>query len=497
MEHEPFDLVVIGSGPAGEKGATVAAYHGKRVAVVERSPSLGGTTVSTGGIPTKALRETALQVLSGRRDDGLTVELDLAAVFDRLRAQAGAVSAVMGEVVAENLGRRGIEVFRGRGRLASDGSVVVAADGHPDRVLHAEVVLLATGSRPVRPATVPFDGATVVDPNEILALDRPFASIVIVGAGAVGSEYASIFAAIGIRVWLIDAAERLLPLLDAEVSGLLAASLRRAGVELLLGTTVAAVRQDDGGGLVVELADGTVLRPERLLFATGRAVNTEGLGLEEAGVAVDPAGRVVVDRHYRTTAAHVRAAGDVIGPPGLASVSMEQARVAVSQAFGFPLRQAVDRLLPVGIYTIPEVASVGMTEEAAVEAGLDHEVGRAWFGRNTKAVIARETDGLVKLVFERATGRLLGVHILGAEAAELVHLGQAVIRHAGGIDEFIQTTFNVPTRIDAYKYAAYDGIKRAEARAAFGDLAVGDGPLVGGAPDIRAADGELDLHADR
>lgn len=471
MKPESFDLVVVGSGPAGEKGAAVAAYHGKRVAVVERKSSLGGTTVSTGGIPTKALRETALRVSAGSRDDALTLELDLAAVFERLRTEVGAVSSLMSDVVAENLDRHSVEVVHGLARLGRDGTVTVTADGKSDRVLQGEVVLLATGSRPLRPSAIPFDDRTIVDPDEIVALDQPFRSIVIVGAGAVGSEYASIFAAIGIRVWLVDVAPRLLPVLDAEVSALLASSIRASGVELLLETTVVGVRRDYDV-LALELSGGGVLRAERLLFAAGRSPNTAGLGLEEAGVAVDRAGHVVVDPHYRTTAPQVLAAGDVIGPPGLASVSMEQARVAVSHAFGFSLRQSVDRLLPIGIYTIPEAAAVGMTEEAAVDAGVDYELGRAWFGRNTKAVIAQEPEGFVKLIFRRADGRLLGVHILGRDAAELVHLGQAVIRHGGGIDEFIQTTFNVPTRTDAYKYAAYDGLKRAEARAAFGDVAV-------------------------
>ena len=469
MDADGYDLVVVGSGPAGEKGATLAAYHGKRVAMVERAPSPGGTAVATGGIPTKALRETALAVSgsNGRNVDGLAVELDRHAVFERLRIRAGAVSAVMGEAVAERLTHHRIELVQGTARLAPDRSVVVSAEGRPDRVLRADVVLLATGSRPVRPSGIPFDGRSVLDSAEILALDRSFGSIVVVGAGAVGCEYASIFATIGVQVCVVDVADHLLPWLDSEISDLLATSLRTAGVELLLGTRVTRVEHEDGGP-AVELSGGRVLRPEKLLFATGRVSNTEGLGLEDAGVEVE-GGRIVVDDQYRTTAGNVFAAGDAIGPPALASVAMEQARVAVCEAFGFPLRQAVDRLLPVGIYSIPEVAAVGMTEEAAARAGLDHEVGRGWFERNTRAVIAGDAVGLVKLVFERRGGRLLGVHILGVEAAELVHQGQAVIRHGGGIDEFIQTTFNVPTRSDAYKYAAYDGLKRVEARAAFGD----------------------------
>lgn len=467
---ESFDLVVVGSGPAGEKGAAVAAYHGRRVALVERSASVGGTTVHTGGIPTKSLRETALQVGGARRADGLTVELDLAALFERLRARAGAVSATMQEVVAANLVHNGTEVVHGSARLTADGSVVVAHRGRDERVLRGDVVLLAPGSRPWRPPSIPFDGRSVVDADEILALHEPFASIVIVGAGAVGCEYASIFAAIGIGVWLVDVADRLLPILDSEIASLLEASLQRSGVEVLLGTTVAEVRHDDERGLHVELSDGRVLHPERLLFAAGRVSNVEDLGLDEAGVAVDAKGRIVVDDSYRTTAPGVYAAGDVIGPPGLASVSMEQARVAIRHAFGLARPEAVDELLPVGIYTVPEVAAVGMTEEAAVAAGVDHEVGRAWFDRNTKALVAGDGAGLLKLVFDRADGRLFGVHILGADAAELVHVGQAVIRHGGGIDELVQTTYNVPTRSDAYKYASYDGLKRIEARAAFGDV---------------------------
>lgn len=475
MGEELFDLVVVGSGPAGEKGAAVAAYHGKRVALVERASTVGGTAVSTGGIPTKSLRETALQVSGMRRDDGLSVDLDLQALFERLRARAGAVSSAMGEVVAANLHHHGIEVVHGNARLTAERTVVVSHALRPDRVLRAGVVLLAPGSHPIRPAAIPFDRRAVLDVTEILALDEAFGSIVVVGAGAVGCEYASIFAAIGIKVWLVDEADRFFPLLDTEVSALLASSLRAAGVGLFLATSVAQARHPggDAGALWVELTDGTVLRPERLLFAAGRASNVDGLGLDEAGVAVDEKQRVVVDGDYRTTAAHVFAAGDVIGPPALASVSMEQARVAMSHAFGLPLRRTVDELAPVGIYTIPEVGAVGMTEEQAVAAGIDHEVGRAWFRRNTKALIAGDSDGLVKLVFERPGGRLLGVHILGPEAAELVHHGQAVIRHGGGLDDFIQTTFNVPTRSDAYKYAAYDGLKRMEARAAFGDVATG------------------------
>jgi NAD(P) transhydrogenase len=335
-------------------------------------------------------------------------------------------------------------------------------------VLQADVVLLATGSRPLRPSDIPFDGRLVLDSDEILQLDQPFQSMVIIGAGAVGCEYASTFAAVGVEVSLVDVSARLLPLLDAEIADLLASSLRQSGVELVLGAAVSRVERDDAA-VVVELTGGRTVRAQRLLFSAGRIGNVEGLGLEAAGVQVDGRGRIVVDDHYRTTAQGVYAAGDVIGPPALASVSMEQARVAMCHAFGIALKQAVDRLLPFGIFTIPEVAAVGMTEEAAREAGVVYEVGRGWFDRNNRAVVTGDTEGLVKLVC-RTDGRLLGVHILGDGAAELVHQGQAVIRAGGNVEEFIHTTFNVPTRSDAYKYAAYDVLTHFEVRATFGDV---------------------------
>ncbi len=461
---DEFDLVVVGSGPAGEKGATQAAYHGKRVAVVERAPRPGGATVNNAGIPTKALRETALYVSGFRKRDvyGVSLHLEPHLAFERLQARTAEVSRTTSEAVKRNIERHGIELIHGRARLTSDRSVVVSADGRPERVLRADKVLVATGSRPLRPSDIPFEDPDVVDSEGILALDQPFTSAAIVGAGPVGCEYASIFSALGIRVWLIDRVPRLLPFLDAEISEMLSASLRDMGIQLLLGPGVSRVGRDDQG-LVVEVGE-LVLRPDKLLFAAGRAGNTDGLGLEAAGVELDERRRIVVDDHYRTTAEHIFAAGDVIGPPALASVSTEQARVAMCHAFGIRFKERVDPLSPTGIYSIPEVASVGMSEEAAAASGTRYEVGRGWFAGNTRAVIAGDTEGMVKLVFDSESHTLLGVHVLGSDAGELVHLGQAVIHARGHVEDFIHTTFNLPTRSEAYKYAAYDGLSRAEAR---------------------------------
>jgi NAD(P) transhydrogenase len=231
------------------------------------------------------------------------------------------------------------------------------------------------------------------------------------------------------------------------------------GIRLVMGRGVATIGRVDGA-LAVTLADGEVLRPDKVLFAAGRAGNTEGLGLAEAGIEVDPRGRILVDERYRTAAEGIYAAGDVIGPPALASVSAEQGRVAVCHAFGIPFKETVDPLPPFGVYSIPEVGMVGMTGEAAAAAGIDHEVGRSWFAQNPRARIAGTTDGLVKLVFRRDDRTLLGVHVLGDIASELVHIGQAVLHGGGTIDRFIHTTFNVPTYAEAFKYAAYDGLQR-------------------------------------
>lgn len=342
--------------------------------------------------------------------------------------------------------------------------MIVERPAGAPRALHGERILIATGSRPFHPPGIPFDDPDVLDSEMILQVETPFESIVVVGGGPIGVEYASIFAALGLQVTLVDNAEHLMPFLDREVSDLVASTFRGNGMEVLLQAGRAAV-QRDADGLRVELPAVT-LRPEKILFAAGRAGNTEGLGLPEAGVKTDERGRIAVDAHFQTTTPGIYAAGDVIGPPGLASVSMEQARVAACHAMGIPFKGAVDPLAPFAVYSIPEVAMVGMSEEAARRAQIDYEVGRGWFATNTRATISGATEGFIKLVFRRDDRRLLGVHVFGASAAELIHLGQAVLHFEGTIDYFIDTTFAVPTETEAFKYAAYDGLQRLAARAA-------------------------------
>jgi NAD(P) transhydrogenase len=461
---ERFDLAVIGAGPAGEKGAAQAAYFNKRVAIVERRPHVGGGAASRTGVPTKTLREAALYLTGfGQRDlYGLRLELGRESVVEQMRRRTREVIDLSVAAVRENIERHGIELIHGEARLTADRQVAVHGPTG-DRLLSADVVLIATGSRPSHPPGVPFDDPDVHDSESILGLERLPERLVVVGGGPVACEYASIARALDVEVTLVDHADRLLPFMDHEMSATIAEIFRRVGMRLEFGTTMAGVRRKEGI-LEVALSAGETLRPDAMLFAAGRSAATEGLGLADAGVAVDELGWIVVDKDYRTTAEGVLAAGDVIGPPGLASVAMEQARVAICRTFGIPFKEAADPLPPFGVYSIPEVAMIGITEEQAAAAGIPYEVGKGWFRANARARIAGRSEGLVKLVFRRDDRRLLGVHVLGDDASELVHIGQAVVHQGGTIDYFIHTTFNVPTLSEAYKYAAYDGLQRLQGR---------------------------------
>jgi NAD(P) transhydrogenase len=455
-----YDLIVIGSGPAGEKGATQAAYFGYRVAVVDRAERPGGAPVNSGGIPTKTLRDTAEYLTGFRRREIYGIGMDLSPVIalERLRARAAEVQTTVGEKVRANLVRHGIDLIRGEARLGPDHTVVVTSPPGTARTLAADVILIATGSRPFRPPTVPFDDPDVQDSETILDVDRIPSSLAIIGAGPVGCEYASIGTALGIPVTLIDGADRLMPFLDREISALVSDIFTRMGMRVLTSAGNARVVRVDGV-LTVSFESSEELRPEQVLFAAGRVGNTEGLGVSEAGVRCDERRRVVVDDQFRTSVPWIFAAGDVIGPPALGSVSAEQGRVAACHAFGIPFKETVDELPPYGIYAIPEVAMVGMTEEAALGAGIDHAVGRAWFEDNARSRIAGTTEGLLKVVVARDDRRLLGVHIVGDDAAELIHQGQVAIHAGMAVDQFIHATFNIPTRSEAYKYAAYDALR--------------------------------------
>jgi len=459
--EERFDMVVVGAGPAGEKAAAQAAYFGKSVAVVENAPALGGAMAAS-AVTTKAMREAALYLTGFQRRHvyGAGIDLHPQAVIDRLRARAVDVAGSMSQAVIENLARHEIELVRGRARLGPDRTVAVTpTSDEPGRLLAADVVLIATGSRPFHPSGVPFDDPDVLDSESARELTRPMRSLVVVGGGAVACEYASIFMALGAEVTLVDRGTRLLPFLDAECSAVMAECFQASGMKVLPGTAVATMTRD-AEGLAVRTDSDAVLRPEKVILAAGRVGNTEELGLAAIGVEVDERGRIRVDDHFQTTAPGIYAAGDVIGPPALASASMEQGRVAACYALGIPFKKTVDPLTPFGVYSIPECAMVGLTEEQAAVQGFTYVTGRSRFVDNSRAAIAGTTEGMVKLVVDGDDRRLLGVHIIGEGATELVHQGQAVLHFGGTIDYFIHATFDVPTMSDAYKYAAYDCLQR-------------------------------------
>ena len=456
-----YDLVVIGSGPGGEKAAVHAAYFGKRVALVERYELTGGVAVThVGMIPTKTLREAALYVTGFRKRDiyGVSVELDRQEIFSALQGRTNEVIDTMARSVRENLERHGVELIHGAARLGGAGDVIVTG-GPTERRLESDVIIIATGSRPYHPPGIPFDDPDVLDAEGVLEIDEAPNRVVVIGGGAIGCEHASIYTALGCQVHLLDRAERLLSYVDAELARLLAEIFTGMGMEVRLGQGFHSIERD-GRGLKVLLADGSEIRPDKVLVSSGRVGNTDGMGLEAAGVKVDDRGRIVVDEYFQTAIPGIYAVGDVIGPPALASTAMEQGRAAAGRAFDVGFQGTIDPSPPTGVYSIPEIASVGMTEQEAATRGVGYLVGRGRFEGNARANISGVTDGLVKLVFARSDRSVLGVHILGESATEAIHVGQSAVNHADPIDYFIERTFNVPTLCEAYKYAAYDGLQK-------------------------------------
>jgi len=455
---ERFDLVVIGGGPAGERGAAQAAYFGKRVAVVERASEPGGAAVHTGTLPSKTLREAGLLLSGYRQRDmyGVNVHVDPDLTVARLLGRKEVVEGTETERIHANLERHKIELIRGEGRVTGATTVTVSSpDG--ERQLEAEFILIVTGSSPHRPQGVPYDDEDVHDADGILQIDHLPKTLVVIGGGVIGCEYACMFASLVVDVHLIDPRPALLPFLDAEMGERLAEAMTALGVRLHLERQLDHVARDDGA-LVTTLISGAEIEADTVLIASGRSGNTRGLGLEDVGVEVDRRGYVVVDEDFRTAVPSIYAAGDVVGFPALASVSMEQARVAVCHAFGFTYKRQVAELYPYGVYTIPEVSCVGLSEDEAIKRGIDVVVGRARFADNVRGQIVGDRDGMVKLVFDGSNRRLVGCHVIGERASELVHIGQAVITLDGTVDTFIQMVFNHPTLGETFKYAAYDAL---------------------------------------
>ena len=459
-------MVVIGSGPAGEKGAAQAAYFGKRVCLIERAPKPGGAAVNTGTIPSKTLRETALY-FSGLRQRGLYgVDLSVKAnitIGDFMHRERAVIESEWA-LIAENIEKHGIYTIQGSARLVDATTVEITRYGLDPRNVTGDMILISTGSSPLAPVGYEIDGEVVVDSDSLLTLQRIPPSMIVVGGGVIGCEYACIFAALGVRVTIVNARARLLAHLGNDVSDALRQSMTaKLGITVQANAEVRGVKVENGRAHVT-LSDDVVLSADCVLVSTGRIGNSGQLGLSSVGVKCNDRGFIQVDSHFRTTVPSIYAAGDVIGFPALASAAMEQARVAVCHAFDLKYKTAVSEVLPYGVWTIPEIATVGESEDSLHARDVPYEIGRSSFRINPRGQILGDIDGFVKLIFHREDRRVLGVTIVGETACELIHIGMTVIAFGGTLDYFIQAAFNFPSLADAYKYAAYDGLQRLQKR---------------------------------
>ena len=459
---ERFDLVVIGSGPAGEKGAAQAAYFGKRVCLIERAPKPGGAAVNTGTIPSKTLRETALY-FSGLRQRGLYgVDLSVKqniTIADFMHRERAVIESEW-KLIEENIQKHGIATMQGSARFVDEHTIEVARFGEETRHVTGDVILLATGSSPLAPVGFDVDGDIVVDSDTLLMLQNIPQSMIVVGGGVIGCEYACIFAALGVRVTVVNSRPRLLAHLDKDVSDVLRNSMTaRLGVSIHSNVDVTSVTVDEGRATVV-LSDDMALTADCVLVSTGRIGNSAELDCEAVGIRTNERGFVQVDAQYRTAVPHIYAAGDIIGFPALASAAMEQARVAICNAFDLKYKRAVSNVMPYGVWTIPEIATVGESETSLYQRGVSYEIGCASYRSNPRGQILGDTDGFVKLIFNPEDQRVLGVTIVGENACEMIHIGMTVMSFGGTLDYFIQSAFNFPALSDLYKYAAYDGLQR-------------------------------------
>lgn len=457
---ETYDLIVIGGGPAGEKGASKAAQYGKRVALIERAPFLGGAGINTGTVPSKTLRESALY-FSGLRQRGLYgIDYSLRenlTVKDFMYRERTVVRRER-HMIAEHVEHHDIQVIHGEGSLLDEHTVRVKSS-LGEQELWGEVILIATGSAPHHPPEVPFDHELICDSDSILNLKRLPKTMAVVGGGVIGTEYASIFTALDIQVTLIEREDRIIPFIDSEIGGRLTEQLRKLGINFMFNERMTSIeRRKDH--VHVELEKAGEREFDVALIAAGRQSNVQALNLERVGVKQGKRGLILVDENFRTNVASVYAVGDVIGFPALASTSMEQARAAVVHAFDLKYKEKLAPFLPFAVYAIPEVSSVGLTEDECREKNIPCLIGRAYYEENARGQIIGDMSGMIKLVFSPSDKKLLGAHIIGEQASELIHIALHVMLTDGPIDAFIDAVYNYPTLSDSYQYAAYDGLAK-------------------------------------
>jgi NAD(P) transhydrogenase len=457
---EKFELIVIGTGPAGEKAAVKAAYFGHKVAIIEKENVFGGAEAVTGTLPSKTLKETALY-FSGKYEKGLFgIDRDLKheASVEDFMYRKDYVTASAAQEIHDNLVRHGVKIFRGVGSFEDPHTIHI--QGPDETTIWGESIIIATGSYPYHPSTIPFDGQRIHDSDTILQIKRFPSSLCIVGAGVIGCEYATIFSTMGTTVYLVNDKENILPFIDHEISSSLVEQMQAGGVQILFNTSVESIKPalTPSDLISIELKTGEKLQVDMFLFAAGRSGNTKALHCEKIGINLGKREQIIVDERYRTTVPHIYAVGDVIGFPALASTSMEQGRVAVSHIFQTQDLEDLPTYFPYGIYTVPEVSMVGLTEDEAIKRKIHYLTGRARYADMPRGKILGAKAGKLKLVFSKEDLRILGVHIIGHIATELIHYGVMLVEEKKNLNDVIQQVFNYPTLHDLYKYAAYDGL---------------------------------------
>ncbi len=461
MSAVKYDLIVIGSGPSGQRAAVAAAKRNKHVAVVEARSVVGGVCINTGTIPSKTMREAVLH-LSGynyRSVYGVSYRVKEKITMADLAFRVQAVIKTEVDVTEAQLSRNGIDVVRGVARFVDPHTIHVEGP-QTETTLAADNIIIGVGTRPACSPKVPINGRTIISSDQILGLEDLPRSLIVVGGGVIGVEYACMFAVLGVRVTLIEKRGRLLEFADQEIIEALSYHLRDSRVTLRLGEEVDNVEEPSAGTVVANLMSKKKVSGDALLYAVGRQGNIDELNLAAAGLEADSRGRIPVDEHYQTKVDHIYAVGDVVGFPSLASVSMEQGRIAAERAIGDHVTQTNPSFYPYGIYTIPEISFIGKTEEQLTDEDVPYEVGMAYYREVARGQIRGDTTGRLKLIFHRDTRKVLGVHIIGEGASELVHIGQAVMVLDGTVDYFIDAVFNYPTLAECYKVAAFNGLGR-------------------------------------
>jgi NAD(P) transhydrogenase len=457
-----YDLIVIGSGPAGEKAAVKAAYFNQKVAIIEKNERFGGAGIQTGTLPSKTLKETALH-LSGIYGKNIYS-------IDKNTAQTAGIHDFMylkdivtvdgGKIIETNLKNHGIDIYKGNASFINPHLIKVSGN-EGSETLFAKYIIIATGSYPVHPENIPFDFKRVHDSDSILNIQRLPKSICVLGAGVIGCEYATIFASMGIQTWIVNNSDKILGFIDQDITQALISSMKNKGINFLFNEKLGTMEtpEDEDEPLLIQLQSGKTLKTDMFLFAAGRSGNITDLKCEMAGIKLAERNTIIVDKKFQTNVAHIYAVGDVIGFPALASTSMDQGRIAVAHIFQTKDLESLASVYPYGIYTIPEISMVGITEEDTIQAKIDYATGKCYYSETVRGKILGDRDnGFLKLIFDKPSKVILGVHIIGPMATEIIHFGMTLVKEHKTLDEVIATVFNFPTLHDLYKYASYDGL---------------------------------------